>query len=679
MATWFHGLNKGDRIIELAIETLLGLFDELPHTKGVGTVKSPPIDNEASLQKRQSMFEFQVAHQRVLEAMKSLQDFESQTIHSTADGVLASTDQNAIRAIDTWIDALRDIDATNVRSRDQLKNCKVNNTGIAILDGLINAHIRRGPCSPLFQMPSDEDRASAKKRLSDSSSSYWSNAETVAATLKDIYDFEPEYYLNRKSSQKTQPVSVEATKASGPMQVSYSQSAKVVVDEVQYAIHDTNTAEASTNPMIAVVPLTCFKWLASMTAEIDVSRFKLNYEMFEQCVNRPDAFANPATRLKDNAIVRQKHGRLYMAQDNVYQIRALLDLICENHLCVGSDTFPRTLDLRRLYESTERMWALLSIMHGCVEEPAIWLTVMDGLLARLAESICGHADPAHETITMCSAQEILAYATDGDLPQLPSTNPQTSPKSLKRDNFARNVFAELAGLYRGAVLLSFADASIPRSFPSRDSSQYKEWYEQLIPWHGQCGNSACFDRLKVDYPPNCKIQNRSLAVDVPDARVRKRKIWSIAIGVPDARIRKRKIRSVSPKEIPSPKLILAAHQSHWIVKWLTRACSTSSNTAASHQDSVPSSTTSRTRGIRSASPHMAKMDSWPILTLFLQTLVSGVVKGHNPPSSFPTPTELWDVHSFSSALLPSLILYNATGILQYLAEISDKKCTRDFC
>lgn len=338
-----------------------------------------------------------------------------------------------------------------------------------------------------------------------------------------------------------------------------------------------------------------------MTAQIPIERFKLNYEMFELCVDRPDVFRKrEKVKHRDNKILHMKYGRLITAHDNVYHIRSLLNLLFTEHLIIGSVDKPDLVDILRLNVDTRRMWALLAVMYGCVREPAIWLTVMDALLENLARTVRGHVDHAYETVTMFRTDQILSYTTSLNRNTLPSQCSEAFLKRLRRENFARNVFAEMARFFRGAVLLTFAEASVSRSPSKRGDPEFKQWYDELIKWHGQCGHPNCYEQLETNYNPDALTQQ-----------------WSLSVGVVDARVGTREIRYASFSAPHMAALTsFAAPQSPAIVRAPTRVCTRSSSAVGSIPATALSSTTLLISGIYRASLREARIPSLRTLLRF---------------------------------------------------------------
>jgi len=277
--------------------------------------------------------------------------------------------------------------------------------------------------------------------------------------------------------------------------------------------------------------------------------------------------------------------------DNVVHVRGLVQVLDDEGLLRKSSN---RVDYAKLQTTLRRMYALLAIMYGCIEEGALLLTVMDRLLEELAEQIVGHVDPRMETVRMQRAMAVLAQvAGSGDQLHLPSKREEMFSR-LERENRARNVFGELARFYRGAFIFAFSGVSNRKSWNS--GVQDELWYEELLKYQWRCGLRGCSKQLKIDVMESEKTNMYGLSVAVLDSR----------LGFPAARYVHLSVLSF----LHSASLIHAGLLYQKTAASLTHVYSTSFTTTAITTHLDLSSTTSPIYTTFHANPSAARQDLW---------------------------------------------------------------------
>lgn len=169
--------------------------------------------------------------------------------------------------------------------------------------------------------------------------------------------------------------------------------------------------------------------------------------------------------------------------------------------------------LASLQTTLRRMYALLAIMHGCVAEGAIWLTVMDHLLEELAALVIGSVDPKLESVRMQNAAMAMKQKSATAKRKLNIND----FKRMEREHKAREIFAEVARFYRGAVIFLFASATARKGTSNREETQ--KWYEGLLNLFAKCGHRGCAEQMKVERMKKGQHDSWSISVAVSDARL----------------------------------------------------------------------------------------------------------------------------------------------------------------
>lgn len=206
-----------------------------------------------------------------------------------------------------------------------------------------------------------------------------------------------------------------------------------------------------------------------------------------------------------------------MIQDNLYIVRRLVHTLKENDLFEG--------EMTQVQYTLRQMWAVISVMLGCVAEGSIWLTVMDSLLEDLASLLVGHVDPRLDTYKMEELRELLKSRPFADSKALYFKPMEITEETiaagqfdhLKRNDQARLLFAEIARFFRGAVILSYVSVSWGHGI--RKTNPSSRWFGELLKWSNTCESENCIEPLKVFMEDRGAMREYGLSVGIKDARL----------------------------------------------------------------------------------------------------------------------------------------------------------------
>ncbi|KAI6904771.1 hypothetical protein KC318_g783 [Hortaea werneckii] len=190
-------------------------------------------------------------------------------------------------------------------------------------------------------------------------------------------------------------------------------------------------------------------------------RFCANLKHFTSIVKRPEHVVNAESHSHFFRITIFYLGAI---EDNIFHIKKLISQLRENQLLRPE------LSEERLQRTLGRMFGLLSLMHGCVVEGSLWLTVMDALLDELSQMVLGEVDAPLNTATMHYFTR--AAGTDKLQPLI-----QSDINRMERIDKARKVFSEAVRFYRGCVMLAFVGVSWGHGERDRTTTR---WFENLL-------------------------------------------------------------------------------------------------------------------------------------------------------------------------------------------------------
>lgn len=246
---------------------------------------------------------------------------------------------------------------------------------------------------------------------------------------------------------------------------------------------------------------------------MDKKRFVLNYRTFEDVLKRPESCKRytPGSSAWQNP-----RYWLDVLEDNLVHIRSMVNQLYEWGLIDAEVQHEQG----KLQDTLEAMYALVALAYGCWREPALLCSIMDSLLEELAGFIVGHQDPKLESHRMINILEAVRINKAGTIPDV---LPEIDDTKLEKEHQARELFAEIARFYRGAVIMAVGAAAVKKGSQSKEET--KLWYDELVGLNSICGHRSCREQLEVKFSDVAKTRRWTLSVAVDDGR----------LGFPDQR------------------------------------------------------------------------------------------------------------------------------------------------
>ncbi|KAI7499069.1 hypothetical protein KC367_g4785 [Hortaea werneckii] len=152
-----------------------------------------------------------------------------------------------------------------------------------------------------------------------------------------------------------------------------------------------------------------------------------NLEHFTSVIKRPEHVVNAESHSHFFRITTYYLG---VNEDNIFHMKRL------SRQLRGNQLLRPEVSGERLQTTLRRMFGLLSLMHCCVVEGSLWLTVMDSLLDELSQLVLGHVGAPLNTAT--THYFTRAAGTDKLEPLL-----QSDIDRMERIDKARRVFSEV--------------------------------------------------------------------------------------------------------------------------------------------------------------------------------------------------------------------------------------------
>lgn len=474
-----------------------------------GTIAPLPENDDKTAGLRQNLFQIHATHSKLKELTRNLTDNQHGLSVALVDILHKAIDDTTSGDRDDLVKELTALDTVKSSAKEVLMKSRFNDTGLKLLDGFLELVPEHEKCGILSQLNESEQFpifasviASHAEPESHSAEEFVKGYEEIAAEIQEKHQIKIDF-LADKELNKGNPKDVCHVRSSGK-RFGNVQTSKPLKNE-----------SIASKGMLGHIEQECSKWLSTMAEKFDKKRFELNFRDFESLTMRPDGCANASI---GSSYWIRKHNHLEIARDNIVHVRRLVSHLRANNMISDEEALQKVL---------RRMYAFLALMHGCVAEGAIMLTVMDRLLEDLASVIIGNVDPKLESEKMQRAMAVIHEQTAERKAKL-NMNDQMRHE---REHKAREVFAEIVRFYHGAVILLFSAASAGKS--DQAENQTVLWYQGIIDLSSKCGNSKCADQLEVK-----KIAK---VTDTSSER------WALSIAVKDARIGFPEERFVSPK------------------------------------------------------------------------------------------------------------------------------------
>ena len=463
-----------------------------------GTTAPLPKNDDKTSGNRENLFRIQSTRSKMMELTRNLMDTQHALAGTLVDTVHKVMDSETSSERDNLVEELTSLDTVKASAKEILMTSHLNAAGLEVLDEFLELVPPHADFGTLYQLdvgdqflifsPVNESHTESE---SQSVEDHVKSHEELAAEIYEKYRI-PIDFLAGKQLNDGKAREVCQIRSSGKR-----------FEAIQIS-QPLNNDSILSKGMLGKLENVCATWLKDMAKDFDPNRFSLNFRDFESLKTRPDDCANASRG--DNYWIR-KHNHLEIARDNIVHVRRLVYHLRENGMICDGDALQLTL---------RRMYALLALMHGCVAEGAILLTVMDHLLEDLAQTIVGNVDPKLESQKMQCAMGLIHEQTA----ERKSTLAINDLKRHEREHKAREVFAEIVRFYHGAVILLFSAASGGKS--DQSDNQTRLWYQGIINLSSKCGNKKCADQLEV-----------KKTAKVSDASSER---WALSIAVKDARI-----------------------------------------------------------------------------------------------------------------------------------------------
>ncbi|RMX86896.1 hypothetical protein D0869_02757 [Hortaea werneckii] len=502
--SWFGGADRRMKILRLAREMYERRVPTVQTTIANTVVEKPDNSPEAQ-KKRSGLFKVHSTRQKLVNLIKTCTDTEfalvtySKPFASPADATTADE-----RVLAVW-NELQELEGCKEDCRRKLQDTMLNKVGYAVLDNLLDLDDVQADKAhgKLYDLPSVEGF-----EVSTSAS----ENESQPAASQD-----PEEEEDDESSSEAEITELEGVKICFLLDRTLGVSDPKVftlrtpVDKNWKELQEGGvTGDAIVDGAeLRVLDSECAKWMKELGGKVNRSSFVLTFQEFEKVISRPEVCAN--AKKYANMWINPRCWLVAM-KDNIAHVRRIVHAMLANDLIIKhGDEYPYD-DLQKILR---RMWALLALSFGNWPEPALLCTIMDSLLEDLAALVVGHLDPAFETTRMRAMLDGL-----NDLSEQGKTSVQSQQPALgaqQKEHDARQLFAELARFYRGAVMMGVAACSPKIGDKNKDTQ--KLWYESLLKWNAHCGHRTCQEQLEVTARTEAKTQKYSLSVAVSDERV----------------------------------------------------------------------------------------------------------------------------------------------------------------
>ncbi|KAK5126347.1 hypothetical protein LTR85_010583 [Meristemomyces frigidus] len=501
-------------ILDRAVEILEAAQPIIQSSVAKTKIPPPPATPEAD-KLRQDIFFFQTLRTRLVAAIQEATDIERAVMRrALAYGSSSGGPNNDASAA---MDELNMLEDMKIEIRATLASSRTNSSGQQVLDGLLKQVVQQA--EDLFGVPAD----AAEEVLGGSSEiAQPGTGEDESATL------DPQIASTASADiQLAQTLNLINTKDQFITEYYDNQIAGSLDPVFTSAPRDTKSVDMDEEPQIDQLYTTgglpdlderVATALQRSALTLDLARFRANMYHFESLVERPARIRDVK---KGASIFANQSARIVLVEDNMFHIKVLIAQIRDNGLLAEN-----TSDAQ-LQEALRRLWALVAVMWGCAPEGSMWLTVMDSLLEDLARLVAGQADVRLNTATM---QRFLQLRSGQA--QTPAETVKLSANDierLERQDRARQLFAEIARFFRGAVMLAFAGVSW--DCKTTDVTGQK-WYENLVRWSYICGAESCIERLQVR-----KFEKGGVgAASANRADLGLRSKYGLVIGVEDTRM-----------------------------------------------------------------------------------------------------------------------------------------------
>lgn len=450
----------------------------------------PPPNDDVAQQLRQDTFIYHTLRNRMIVVIQDATDQEYMLVKRlfTSDKPVV---QSATNSSNEVVDELKLLGEMKEELRLTLQGCQAESTGKSILDDLLRA-IPNVP-SKLFELHQPDE----------------SSEQEVSKEEIEAVEFggqaEAEGGLSA-GSQLTVQQKIDAIDQLFPFQVNFYGEEKLgatdmvwlVSGKAKYAVMDEGAKidQVPATEDLSVVDQKVGAALVANAQELNKDRFRANMTHFEAIAVRDYRISGAKST---SGIFANPSLRIVLISDNLFHVKSLVAQLHRDGMVVGSD--------EELQTAMRRMWALVSVMHGCAPEGSLWLTVMDSLLEDLVHLLIGNASAKMHTAKMQRLEKFRAAGyNSAKVSSLAGKMSRSENEWLNKCDRARLVFAELARFYRGAVILAYASVSWRSKLTDEVGLG---WYQNLIRWSYMCGADSCVEKLVANLASKKEIKTSS--------------------------------------------------------------------------------------------------------------------------------------------------------------------------
>ncbi|KAI7226472.1 hypothetical protein KC330_g8807 [Hortaea werneckii] len=453
------------------------------------TLADLPLNDAETQVRRDALFEVQNTRQKLIDMAKRVTDTQHGLAKELYNQINSGADEGSEDPIQSTVQELGVLEQLKASTKSVLSDSALNAAGVKVLDDLLTSVPDDEDFGVLYLLEADQmfpvsvssepaveqelEQAGSPGEGTDDQNEL--DAQQIASIVQKNTGIAIDFLLDKKLDDVKAYDDVFALRQDKLSKFKEIQTTKPLKGS---ALLD--------GPGLKKLDGESAKWLQEMFSNVNMQRFSLNFRDFEKTVTRPEDCVNAAPH---SFFWGARHRRLDIARDNIVHVRRLVAELVENDMIANFDVDEKIESQLQL--TLRRMYALLAVMFGCCAEGAIMLTIMDHLLEELGSLVIGTLDPKLESNRMQKAATALHRSSTTAKSKLNVNDFQR----LEREHKAREVFAEVARFYRGAVMLLFVSASYRKS--NKAQEEFEQWYNGLVAYIGRCGHSSCGEQLKV--------------------------------------------------------------------------------------------------------------------------------------------------------------------------------------
>ncbi|KAM3424030.1 hypothetical protein BST61_g11419 [Cercospora zeina] len=414
-----------------------------------------------------------VLRKRILEAQQHATDQQYQLLKR----LLSTYKGHSNDTVDV-VEELELLEDMKEELRTELSVCWADREAKDWLDNLIEATFHRDEIPKLCELPVQL----VNETISGASNEQSTAVGDEGGEAEETLPYDPQKIINDLNLNQPHNIRFYDATMTGLDDVAVTR-ATAAVQGAQVDMADSPQIDELINvDSLQKLDRVVTKGLQTAAAAIRHDRFTTNMKHFMNLKERPEMMAKAKN---DEDVFNNVYRRLEAVEDNMFHVKALVATMVQH------DLIRRDRGEDDLQDCLKRMWALVAVMYGCVEEGCLWLTVMDSLLEDLGSMLVGDIDPRLNTVKM---QKFRKMRESQPMPDHAPALDQASIDALERSNRARTLFAEAARMYRGAIQLAYTGVSWKKK---TEKKHQVTWFQNLLQWSYRCGAECCIEKLQV--------------------------------------------------------------------------------------------------------------------------------------------------------------------------------------